>query len=139
MHTIPRRRVLVYMPIFFVGKKRLGYCVRTRCGWRCRRGTSASPWTVVFGGCTHGFVGGMKVLLLLAVLPTVSTANPWTVEFGGCTFSGDFDGAPLVRTGSCPMHPYDPAVATSNYVLDLRSKGITSVSADSFQGMSNLR
>jgi hypothetical protein len=100
-----------------------------------RRGTSASPWTAVLGGCTHGFVGGMKFLLLLAVLQTVSTANPWIVEFGGCTFSGDYDGAPLVRTGSCPTAPD----ATSwNFVLDLRYKGITSVQTDSFQGMSNL-
>jgi hypothetical protein len=77
----------------------------------------------------------MKFLLLLAVLLTVSTANPWTVEFGGCTFSGDYDGAPLVRMGSCPTAPEPWAI---NNVLDLRSKGITSVQADSFQGMSNL-
>jgi hypothetical protein len=149
---------------------------RTRCGWWRRRWrASAAPWTVVFGGCTHGFVGVIKVILLLAVLLTVSTAtterpaatgsssppdptrptatptllpppprpihstskflhprrsaNPWKVEFGGCTFSGDSDGAPLMRTGSCP---------TMSGLLDLSSRGITSVPANAFQGMSQM-
>jgi hypothetical protein len=42
--------------------------------WRRRWRTCASPRTAVLGGCTHGLVGGMKVLLLLVVLLTVSTA-----------------------------------------------------------------
>jgi hypothetical protein len=48
------------------------------------------------------------------------------VVFGGCSFSGDYAGAPLVRTGSCP---------TQAGVLDLSRKGITSVPPDAFQGM----
>jgi hypothetical protein len=148
--------------------------------WRRRWRTSAAPWAVVFGGCTHWVVGCMKVLLLLAVLLTVSTANgngrpatptlrlptrsssspaptrppvtptlvpppptpstskflrprrsanPWTHKFGGCIFSGDYDGAPLVRTGSCPAQ---------DGVLDLSSRGITSVQANAFEGMSQI-
>ena len=54
------------------------------------------------------------------------TSIPWTVAFGGCTFSGDYAGAPLVRTGSCP---------TQGGSLDLQSKFITSVPPDAFQGM----
>ncbi len=54
------------------------------------------------------------------------SANPWTVEFGGCTFSGDYDGAPLVRTGS----------SCASGALILSSSGITSVAANAFQGMS---
>ncbi len=55
--------------------------------------------------------------------------NPWTVSFGNCTFSGDYSGAPLVRTGSCP---------TQAGSLDLQSKGIRSVPPDAFQGMSRM-
>jgi hypothetical protein len=52
---------------------------------------------------------------------------PWTVAFGNCTFSGDYAGAPLVRTGgSCP---------TEGGELVLSFKGITSVQPDAFQGM----
>jgi hypothetical protein len=61
------------------------------------------------------------------------SANPWTVvfgEFGDCTFSGDYDGAPLVRTGSCP---------TADGALSLQSKGITSVPASVFSGLTSLR
>jgi hypothetical protein len=141
---------------------------RTRCGWWRRRWrTSAAPWTVLFGGCTHGFAGVLKVLLLLVVLLTVSiatptflpptpshstseflrprrSANPWTVEFGGCTFSGDYDGAPLVRTVECstyvlPPPPLVPGLDSVEHTkLNLKSKGITSVPADSFQGLSQM-
>jgi hypothetical protein len=43
-----------------------------------------------------------NLLLLLALLSSAHAARPWSVEFGGCAFSGDYDGAPLVRSGSCP-------------------------------------
>jgi hypothetical protein len=51
------------------------------------------------------------------------------VAFGGCSFSGDYAGAPLVRTGSCP---------TQIGTLDLDNRGITSVPSDAFQGMSQM-
>jgi hypothetical protein len=51
------------------------------------------------------------------------------VAFGGCTFSGNYTGAPLVRTGSCP---------TEGGYLDLSSKGITSVPPDAFQDMTQM-
>ena len=55
-----------------------------------------------------------------------SVPAPWSVTFGGCTFSGDYNGAPLERSGSCP---------TQSGSLDLRKKVITSVKSDSFAGM----
>ncbi len=53
----------------------------------------------------------------------------WTVAFGNCTFSGDYAGAPLVRTGSCP---------TQGGLLNLAGKGITSVPPDAFQNMTQM-
>ena len=67
-----------------------------------------------------------KLLLLLALCLGSALAAPWTVTFGGCTFSGDYDGAPLERSGSCP---------TQSGTLYLTYKGITSVKNDSFAGM----
>ena len=61
--------------------------------------------------------------------PVTCTSIPWTVAFGGCTFSGDYAGAPLVRTGSCH---------TQNGILDLNNRVISSVPADAFQGMSQM-
>ena len=61
--------------------------------------------------------------------PRMCTSIQWTVAFGGCTFSGDYAGAPLVRTGSCP---------TQGGYLDLQRKGITSVQPDAFEGMSQM-
>ena len=58
-----------------------------------------------------------SVCVGLAVLPASAQAmRSWTVDFGSCTFSGDYDGAPLARGGTCPTH---------SGVLDLRNKGIT--------------
>ena len=54
-------------------------------------------------------------------------SQPWTVAYGGCTFSGDYAGAPLVRTVSFSFE---------GGTLDLRVKGITSVQPDAFEGMS---
>ena len=65
-------------------------------------------------------------LLLLALWSSAHAARPWSVTYGGCVFSGDLDGAPLVRAGSCP---------TQTGVLYLNDKGITSVKNDSFVGM----
>jgi hypothetical protein len=61
--------------------------------------------------------------------PVTCISIPWTVALGGCSFSGNYAGAPLVRTGSCP---------TENGFLSLDNMGITSVSADTFQGMSQM-
>ncbi len=67
-----------------------------------------------------------KLLLLLALLSSAHAARPWSVEFGECTFSGDYDGAPLARSGSCP---------TMDDELYLDFRDITSVKKDSFAGM----
>jgi hypothetical protein len=56
-------------------------------------------------------------------------SQAWTVAFGSCTFSGDYAGAPLVRTGSCP---------TQAGSLALSSKGITLVPPDAFQNMTRM-
>ena len=61
--------------------------------------------------------------------PVTCTSIPWTVAFGGCTFSGDYAGAQLVRTGSCP---------TQGGELDLSSKGITLVPPGAFQNMTQM-
>ncbi len=75
-----------------------------------------------------------KLLLLLALLSSTHAARPWSVPFGSCVFSGDYDGAPLVRSGSCPTQAMGPWGD-----LDLSSlsgsKNITSVKNDSFAGM----
>ena len=55
-----------------------------------------------------------------------SVPAPWSVTYGGCSFSGDYNGAPLERSGSCP---------TQSGYLQLINKGITSVKSDSFAGM----
>ena len=67
-----------------------------------------------------------NLLLLLALLSSAHAARPWSVEFGGCAFSGDYDGAPLARSGSCP---------TTGGFLFLGNRGVTSVKNDSFAGM----
>ena len=50
---------------------------------------------------------------------------PWSETFGGCTFSGDYNGAALERSGSCPTQSH----------LNLANRGITSVKNYSFAGM----
>jgi hypothetical protein len=64
-----------------------------------------------------------KLLLLLARLSSAHAARSWRISLGYagslCTWSGNYDGAPLVRAGSCPY--------VGGY-LNLYSRGITSVS-----------
>jgi len=71
----------------------------------------------------------MKLCLLALLLLAASfdaSAEPWTVSFGGCSFSGDTNGAPLLRVGSCPIQGGE---------LFLNSKGITAIEPNAFQGM----
>ena len=56
-------------------------------------------------------------------------SGPWSVTCGGCVFSGHYDGAPLVRTGSC---------ATDCGILYLDDKDITSCADDAFSDMGAL-
>ena len=83
---------------------------------------------------TMGISGSKKRLLvllgLLAASRSASAFGPWTVGFGGCSFSGDYSGAPLVRSGSCP---------TQNGNLDLTDKGIASVPTEAFAGMAKMQ
>jgi hypothetical protein len=55
--------------------------------------------------------------------------GPWKVTFGDCVFTGNSDGAPLVRTGSCP---------DAEGALDLQYRNITVVPATAFQGMGKM-
>ena len=72
-----------------------------------------------------------RLIALLGLLAASRSASalPWTVGFGACTFSGNTDGAPLVRSGSCP---------TQGGGLNLEFKGITSVPAEAFAGMTKM-
>jgi hypothetical protein len=82
-------------------------------------------------GCVGTSWSKQSLLALLGLLAASRSASawPWTVGFGECTFSGNSDGAPLVRSGSCP---------TQGGKLDLSSKGITSVPAEAFAGMAKM-
>jgi hypothetical protein len=55
--------------------------------------------------------------------------RPWKKEFGGCVYSGDLNGAPLLRSGECP---------TASGELNLNNLGITALPAQSFAGISNI-
>ncbi len=72
----------------------------------------------------------LRFRYVIGFLPVTCTSIPWTVAFGNCSFSGDYAGAPLVRTGSCP---------TRGGALNLRGKSITSVQPDAFQGMPQMQ
>ena len=60
---------------------------------------------------------------------TVVDRGPWKVTFGNCVFTGNRDGAPLVRTGSCP---------DTEGSLDLEYRNITVVPVNAFEGMGNM-
>ena len=53
-----------------------------------------------------------------------------------CTFSGDYDGAPLARTGTCPTGPCSDSYCDK---LVLYNLNITSVPAHSFESMSTVK
>ena len=100
------------------------------CNRRC---TCMYPTSCVGGADRAGVDGGGSVpsavlagVVLILSVGSAHAARPWIVQFGGCVLSGDRDGAPLVRTGSCP---------TQGGYLDLSGRGITSVKSDSFADM----
>ena len=69
------------------------------------------------------------LLVVRRVLDLRGNEMPWAVTCGGCTFSGNYDGAPLARTGSC---------ATDCTELDLSYRAITSMPGDPFADMGAL-
>ena len=71
----------------------------------------------------------LVALMWLLAASRSTSALPWTVGFGECTFSGDYDGAPLVRSGACP---------TEGGQLDLTSRGINALLPEAFAGMANM-
>jgi hypothetical protein len=78
---------------------------------------------------TSWYKKSLLAMLGLLAASRSASALPSTVEFGECTFSGDYDGTPLVRSGSCP---------TQGGKLELSSKGITSMPPDAFAGMAKM-
>ena len=91
------------------------------------------PTSCVGGADRAGVDGGGSVpsavlagVVLVLSVGSAHAGRPWSVQFGGCVFSGDYDGALLVRTGSC---------ATQAGELYLYNQGITSVKSDSFADM----
>ncbi len=87
----------------------LGHCIAAILSTKRRR-------------CLSWFAG----LAMLAA--PARAARPWTMPFGTwCTFSGDYDGAPVTRAGTCPA-----ATDGLAYLLDLNNKGITAVPAETF-------
>ena len=68
-------------------------------------------------------------LVVLAAAPKGASGRPWNVTFDGCVFTGDTDGSPLVRQGSCP----DQAG-----LLDLSHKNITVVPGTVFRCMTKI-
>ena len=115
----PRRRVLVPLKAFVVQ-------VASAClvGTATRQSPKAAP--------------ALALVAAAAVAPVPSVradhsrdghSGPWSVTCGGCEFSGNYDGAPLARTGSC---------ATDCTVLDLENRGITSCADDAFSDMGAL-
>jgi hypothetical protein len=83
-------------------------------------------------GITRGKASLLALLGLLAASRSASAlpVGPWALAFGGCKFSGDYAGAPLVRSGTCP---------TQGGRLDLSGKGITSVLPEAFEGMPKMQ
>jgi hypothetical protein len=61
-----------------------------------------------------------KVFSFAGSSASTACSNDWTLNYGGCIFSGNVNGAPLVREGSCP---------TATGTLVLSSLGITEVPA----------
>jgi hypothetical protein len=72
----------------------------------------------------------LVALTWLLAASRIASASPWTVKFGGCIFRGDYSGAPLVRSGSCP---------TQVGMLDLQGKGINALPPDAFAGMATMQ
>jgi hypothetical protein len=115
----PRRRVLVPLRAFVVQ-------VASAClvGTATRQSPKAAP--------------ALALVAAAAVAPVPSVradhsrdghSGPWSVTCGGCEFSGNYDGAPLARTGSC---------ATDCTSLDLSYRAITSMPGDPFADMGAL-
>ena len=114
----PRRRVLVPLRVFVVQ-------VASAClvGTATRQSPKAAP--------------ALALVAAAAVAPVPSVradhsrevhSGPWSVTCGGCEFSGNYDGAPLARTGC----------ATDCTSLDLEYRAITSMPGDPFADMGAL-
>jgi hypothetical protein len=86
------------------------------CGQRCAHG--ARPWSIG----VYAFRNWKEC--------QASTCAPVA-----CTFSGDYDGAPLVRTGTCATSPCSDSTCDK---LVLYNLNITSVPAPSFESMSTV-
>jgi hypothetical protein len=98
----------------------------------------------------------VKIFLLSCFFcgpPCAHGARPWSISLdsfrpwgecetsicapvAGCTFAGDYDGAPLARTGTCPTSTCPDSYCDK---LALYNLNITSVPAGSFESMSTVK
>ena len=115
----PRRRVLVPLKAFVVQ-------VASAClvGTATRLSPKAAPALALVAAAAVAPVPSVR-----ADHATTGHSGPWSVTCGGCEFSGNYDGAPLARTGSC---------ATDCTELDLSYRAITSMPGDPFADMGAL-
>ena len=115
----PRRRVLVPLKAFVVQ-------VASAClvGTATRQSPKAAPALALVAAAAVAPVPSVR-----ADHATTGHSGPWSVTCGGCEFSGNYDGAPLARTGSC---------ATDCTELDLSYRAITSMPGDPFADMGAL-
>jgi hypothetical protein len=65
----------------------------------------------------------------IVLIQKTYNVGPWKVTFGDCVFTGNTDGSPLLRKGSCPDQVGS---------LDLSERNITVVPVAAFQGMGNM-
>jgi hypothetical protein len=98
------------------------------------QGTSVCDYSVANTLQCVPISSGIRLALTRYSGPVTCTSVPWTVSFGNCSFSGDYAGAPLVRAGSCPSQAGVDGVG-----LDLRSRSITSLPGNVFEGMSSVK
>ena len=65
----------------------------------------------------------------IVLIQKTYNVGPWKVTYGDCVFTGNTDGVPLLRHGSCPDQVGS---------LDLSERNITAVPVTAFHGMGNL-
>ena len=120
----PRRRVLVPLKAFVVQ-------VASAClvGTATRQSPKAAPALALVAAAAVAPVPSVRADHGFSHSGCTTCSGPWSVTCGGCEFSGNYDGAPLARSGSC---------ATDCTNLDLSYRAITSMPGDPFADMGAL-
>jgi len=120
----PRRRVLVPLKAFVVQ-------VASAClvGTATRQSPKAAPALALVAAAAVAPVPSVRADHGWSHSGCTTCSGPWSVTCGGCEFSGNYDGAPLARTGSCRWD--------CTY-LNLEYRAITSMPGDPFADMGAL-